>query len=224
VPSCAPPGWPRSWCRSRLILYYGFTSRALPWAVHRAHAEGDWAPLARLALFIDRFFLSTLADGVQLAVQCSEQMGGFDVDRALARGEATLFGNYRLAQQVQGCEHWPHRKSDHYLGVPRPRPLPIPTVMISGRWDPVTPPAYGEDASAYFPRSRHLILDEGQHGPYDLEGGWACVNGIWAAFLDLGTLDGLDTSCVESLTRQPWLTDGEAFTTYLEGTLAPLID
>jgi hypothetical protein len=95
--------------------------------------------------------------------------------------------------------------------------------MISGRWDPVTPPAYGEDASAYFPRSSHLILDEGQHGPYDLEGGWACVNGIWAAFLDLGTLDGLDTSCVESLTRQPWLTDGEAFTTYLEGTLAPLI-
>jgi pimeloyl-ACP methyl ester carboxylesterase len=207
----------------RLILYYGFTSRALPWAVHRAHAEGDWAPLARLALFIDRFVLSTLADGVQLAVQCSEQMGGFDVDRALARGEATLFGNYRLAQQVQGCDHWPHRKSDHHLGVPRPRPLPIPTVMISGRWDPVTPPAYGEDASAYFPRSRHLILDEGQHGPYDLEGGWACVNGIWAAFLDLGTLDGLDTSCAESLTRQPWLTDGEAFTTYLEGTLAPLI-
>jgi pimeloyl-ACP methyl ester carboxylesterase len=207
----------------RLILYYGFTSRALPWAVHRAHAEGDWAPLARLALFIDRFFLSTLADGVQLAVQCSEQMGGFDVDRALARGEATLFGNYRLAQQVQGCDHWPHRKSDYYLGVSRPRPLPIPTVMISGRWDPVTPPAYGEDASAYFPRSRHLILDEGQHGPYDLEGGWACVNGIWAAFLDLGTLEGLDTSCAESLTRQPWLTDGEAFTTYLEGTLAPLI-
>lgn len=207
----------------RLILYYGFTSRALPWAVHRAHTEDDWAPLVRLSLFIDRFFLSTLADGVQLAVQCSEQMD-FDVDRALARGEATLFGGYRLAQQVQGCAHWPHRKTDHYLGVPRPRPLPIPTVLVSGRWDPVTPPAYGEDATAYFPESRHLILDEGQHGPYDLEGGWACVNGIWADLLELGGLDGLDTACSETLSRPPWLTDGEAFTGYLEGTLAPLIE
>lgn len=207
----------------RLLLYYGFTSRALPWAVHRAHDEGDWAPLTRLALVIGRFFRSTIADGVLLTVQCSEGME-LDVERALARNAATLFGNYRLAQQVQGCANWPYEPSDLHLGVERPRPLPIPTLLLSGRWDPVTPPAYGEDATAYFPNSRHLVLDEGQHGPYELEGGWTCVNGIWADFLDRGTLEGLDTTCADHLTRQPFLTDAEAFREHLEGTLAGMID
>lgn len=206
----------------RLVLYYGFTSRALPWALHRAHGEDDWAPLTRLALFIDRFFQSTLADGVLLTVQCSEHMD-FDPDAALERGAATLFGNYRLEQQLQGCAAWPHRRSGHRLGVPRPRPLAVPTLLLSGRWDPVTPPAYAEDATAYLPDFLHLILEEGQHGPYDLEGGWQCVNGIWADFLERGGLDGLDASCAGELTRQPFLLDEAAFTEHLEETLAPLI-
>jgi pimeloyl-ACP methyl ester carboxylesterase len=206
----------------RLLLYYGFTSRALPWAVHRAHAEDDWVPITRLGLFIDRMFRSTLADGVLLTVQCSEHMS-FDTERALARGATTLFGNYRLEQQIQGCAAWPHRKTDHRLGVDRPRPLKVPTVLVSGAWDPVTPPAYAEDATAYFPEYRHLILDEGQHGPFDLEGGWVCVHQIWAELIDHGSLDGLDTSCAEDLHRQPFQLDQEAFDGYLEETLLPLV-
>lgn len=208
----------------RLILYYNFTSRALPWAVHRAHAADDWAPLTRLAVFIDRFFRSTLADGVLLTVQCSEHMG-FDVDRALARGEATLFGNYRLEQQVQGCAVWPHRKTAHRLGVERPRPLRIPTLLLSGTWDPVTPPAYAEDATAYFPDFRHLVLEDGQHGPFDLEGGaWVCIHTIWADLVDRGELEGLDTSCADELHRPPFLVDDASFSSHLEETLAPLLE
>jgi pimeloyl-ACP methyl ester carboxylesterase len=41
---------------------------------------------------------------------------------------------------------------------------------------------------------RHLgygpLNIQGQHGPYQVEGGWTCVNGIWADFLDRGTLEG----------------------------------
>lgn len=215
----------RDWLaeRIRLLLYYGFTSRALPWAVHRAHAEDDWEPLARLALFIDRMFRSTLAEGVLLAVQCSEHMG-FDVERSLARDAGTLFGSYRLAQQVQGCSAWPHRKTPERLGVSRPRPLPVPTLLLSGAWDPVTPPAYAEDATAYFPRFRHLVLPEGQHGPFDLEGAWLCVHRLWADLVDRGSLEGLDASCAGDLHRAPFLVDGEAFDSYLDETLAPLID
>ena len=206
----------------RLILYYGFTSRALPWAVHRAHDENDWAPITRLALFIERMFRSTLADGVLLTVQCSEHMG-FDTERALERGASTLFGNYRLTQQIQGCALWPHEVTDRRLGVDRPRPLPIPTVLLSGAWDPVTPPAYAEDATAYFPAFRHLVLAEGQHGPFDLEGAWVCVHRIWADLIERGTLEGLDTTCTTGLHRQPFLSDPESYTSYLEETLVPLI-
>lgn len=207
----------------RLVLYYGFTSRALPWAVHRAHAADDWRPLVRLALLMEAMFRSTLADGVLLTVQCSEHMG-FDTSRALARDAATLFGGYRLAQQVQGCAAWPHRPTDERLGVPRPRPLPVPTLLLSGGWDPVTPPAHAEDATAYFPVYRHLVLAEGQHGPFDLEGAWGCVHRIWADLVERGGLKGLDTSCTEDLRRPPFLVDRDAFAAYLEETLEPLAE
>jgi hypothetical protein len=78
-------------------------------------------------------------------------------------------------------------------------------------------------ASAYLLNFLHLILDEGQHGPFDVVGGWDCVNGIWADFLDRGGLDGLDTSCADDLPRQSFLLDEAAFTRHLEATLAPLI-
>jgi len=207
----------------RLLLYYGFTSRALPWAVHRAHAEDDWRPLTELALLIERFFSSTLADGVLLTVQCSEGMD-FDTGRALARGKSTLFGNYRLEQQIQGCAAWPHRKTGLTLGVERPRPLPVPTLLLSGAWDPVTPPAYAEDATAYFPNALHLVLAEAQHGPFDQQGAWVCVHQIWADLIDQGSLEGLDASCIGDLVHPPFLVDAESFRTHLEETLAPLAE
>lgn len=203
----------------RLILYFAYTSRALPWAVHRAHDAGDWEPLVTLALLIERSFRASLSHGLTLTVQCSEQMG-FDVAAARARGAGTLVGNYRLEQQLQGCAAWPHAKKSA-LGVASPRPLEIPTLLLSGALDPVTPPEYAEEAATYFPNGRHLVLPEGQHGPFDLDESWTCIHQIWADFLDRGSVDQLDVTCLESMHRPPFLVDGESFRSYVEETLAP---
>ena len=64
---------------------------------------------------------------------------------------------------------WPHRKKP-VLGFERPRSLDIPTLLLSGALDPVTPPEYGEEAATYFPNSLRLTIEEGQHGPFDLAG------------------------------------------------------
>lgn len=214
----------RAWLSEqlRLILYYAFTSRALPWAVHRAAAAGDWEPLVQLAVLIQRMFQSSLAYGVLLTVQCSENMD-FDVDAALERGAATLFGNYRLEQQIQGCAHWPHEVRPP-LGVDEPRVLDVPALFLSGALDPVTPPAYADDATRYFPGSLHVVLDEGQHGPFDLEGAWDCVHRIWADLLDRGSVEGLDVSCAEEMRRPPFIVDAEAFDRYVEEVLAPMVE
>lgn len=205
----------------RLILYFAFTSRALPWAVHRAHQAGDWRPLVALAVLIERLFRASLATGLVLTVQCSEMMG-FDVDEALARGQNTLVGNYRLEQQIQGCGAWPHEKKPA-LGVPAPRVLNIPALFLSGALDPVTPPEYAEEATEYFPNSLLLVLDQGQHGPFDLEDSWPCVHQIWADFLDQGGVEGLDVGCAGSLRRPDFLVDQESFESYLRDELVPMV-
>jgi len=203
----------------RLNLYFAFTSRALPWAVHRA-TEGDWEPIVQMAVLIQRSFKSALSAGVVLTVQCSEHMD-FDIDDALATGEATLFGNYRLEQQLQGCAAWPHTTLPP-LGVAEPEALPMPTLWLSGALDPVTPPAYAEDAMTYFPNSRHLVLPEGQHGPFDLENSWECVHSIWGQLIDLGSLDGLDASCSEAMRRPGFILDRESFAKHLAEVLVPM--
>ena len=205
----------------RLILYFAFTSRGLPWAIHSAHAAADWRPLVGMAVLIERMFRTALAHGLVLTVQCSEMME-FDAEAALARGADTLVGNYRLEQQLQGCAAWPHERRPP-LGVARPRPLDVPTLMLSGALDPVTPPEYGDEVATLFPNSHHIVLDDGQHGPFDLDNSWECVHQIWGEFLDLGSVDGLDASCAESLTRPGWITDGDSFRAYVVDTLVPSV-
>lgn len=204
----------------RLVLYFAFASRALPWAVHRAHDHDEWASLIALGVLIERSFQSSLAAGVLLTVQCSEGMD-FELEAARMRGAQTLFGNGRLDQQVIACAAWPHTRRPP-LGVEQPRVLDIPSLFLSGRLDAVTPPAYAEDAMQLFPNSRHIVLEKGQHGPFDLEGAWPCVHRVWADFLDAGSVEDLDTSCTESLVRPPFLLDAESFSVYLRETLAPM--
>ena len=203
----------------RLVMYYGFTSRALPWAVEQAHARGDWAPLVTLAVQIERSFRNALATGVGLTIQCSEGMD-FDVDEALALGADTIVGNYRLEQQVQGCANWPHDVVPKE-GVEDPQVLDIPHLLLSGALDPVTPPEYADEVATLFPNSLNVVLPEGQHGPFDLENSWTCVHRIWADFLDAGSLDGLDVTCTESMTRAPFVTDADGWRSYVVETLIP---
>lgn len=204
----------------RLNLYFGFTSRALPWAVHRA-SEGDWQPLAQMAVLVERMFRSTLSYGVALTVQCSEFMD-FDVDEALESGSHTLFGNYRLEQQLQGCAEWPHQRQPN-LGVEKPSVLSIPTLLLSGYVDPVTPPDYAEEARTIFPNSLHVVLPEGQHGPFDLENSWACVHQMWADLIDHADPGEIDTSCTAAMHRPPFVVDEASFSSHLTEVLVPMV-
>ena len=144
----------------------------------------------------------------------------FDVDAALAANEATLFGSYRLAQQVQGCAAW--RYTVHPpLGTPEPAVLAVPTLFLSGALDAVTPPEYAEDARTLFPNSAHVVIPGGQHGPFDLEGAWPCVHRMWADLLEHADPARIDVACAGALTRPPFVVDGDGFAAYVDEVLLP---
>lgn len=83
---------------------------------------------------------------------------------------------------------------------PSPPPLPrgtaIPTLVLSGSFDPVTPPDVGRYAASLVGRTaRHIEIPGKGHGVLD---GSPCTLAIFAAFLADPTAP-LDTSCIDDL-------------------------
>jgi pimeloyl-ACP methyl ester carboxylesterase len=78
----------------------------------------------------------------------------------------------------------------------------IPTLLLSGGNDPVTPPANGERVKAGLSESLHLVLPDLGHGQI----GAPCMDRVMADFLRLGSVKGLDASCTERSKPTPFFT------------------
>lgn len=200
--------------RLRVSLYYLSFSRALPMAIHLAH-QGDYEPLTQIGLLFDKSY-SGVSYGMMLSVYCSEDMPAFDPDEAVAEAERTVFGSYRIRQQIQACEHWPSRRLPASFYTPRR--LDVPTLFISGAHDPVNTAQYGEQAISDLPNGLHLVVADAHHGFGGLEN-QACAWQLEQEFLERGSVEGLDTSCIASMRRKPFFTERGALDKYISEVL-----
>jgi pimeloyl-ACP methyl ester carboxylesterase len=131
-------------------------------------------------------------------VICNEdivQVSRTDVSEATA---GTIFGQHLLGNQFDACAIWPTRAMD--AAYHRPVESDVPALVLSGEIDPVTPPSWGEEVVRHLTRGRHVTVPATGHGVISTPCGMRLVE----AFLDEGSADGLDTSCVERLRRPPF--------------------
>jgi pimeloyl-ACP methyl ester carboxylesterase len=99
-------------------------------------------------------------------------------------------GPHVLVDEV--CPSWPTDPPDPAFLTPVQSELP--TLIISGQFDPVTPPANGQRVAGRLPNSVHVEFAGQGHGP----GVWSvCGRSIIAAFLDRPN-DPPDASCAHS--------------------------
>lgn len=113
----------------------------------------------------------------QLAVQCPETSGlpapaATAGMRADARTEAALRPLNQTMQQV--CAEWP-RAGDAALR--QPVRSEIPTLILTGELDPVTPPGYGREVHALLPNSQWVNFRWNSHGQRG-----ACFTRLLGAF------------------------------------------
>ncbi len=73
-------------------------------------------------------------------------------------------------------------------------------MLISGEWDPVTPPEFVDTVASTLPNSMHVVVPYGAHG-----GAGACTDDIIRRFYDAGSVRGLDASCVKENPRPVFL-------------------
>jgi len=183
----------------RVMLYEAGVARRLPLVIHRAF-EGDFNPLLAVALG-GAGGPPALAEGMYLSVTCPEDTRLIDADEAKRLTEGTYFGDYRVAQQTRACSLWP--EAELPVGYAAPLVSDAPVLMISGYLDPVTPPAWAEEVLHHLPHGRNLVLRHGGHLPTDMSGG-RCMDRMILSFLDRGSSEDLDTSCMKEMIPPPF--------------------
>lgn len=144
-----------------------------------------------------------LAAGFFLSVTCTESEPYVSKD-ADAIAASTFGGNYRLMQQRAACKEWPRGSVS---GAHRePVKSDIPTLLLSGEFDPVTPPSGVEEVARHLSKGRHIVLRNHGHPIGNAE---ACIGRMIGQFLDRASVDGLDVSCAATVPAAPFVIAGK---------------
>ena len=186
----------------RNLLYSPEASAQAPKLI-RALLAGDDRGLAETA-FASRTLLASdrLAAGFFLSVTCTEDAPYLPAS-APARAAGTFGGDYRLQQQAAACAAWP--RGEVSAQHRQPTRSNIPTLILSGEFDPVTPPSGGEEVMQGLTRGVHVVIRNNGHPIGSAE---QCVARLIGAFIDKGSADGLDRSCASAIPSVPFLLSG----------------
>jgi pimeloyl-ACP methyl ester carboxylesterase len=182
----------------RFALYNPRQARAIPLRVHLA-AQGDYRQLATPAVQLRAIIQQELALGLLFSVTCAEDLPRIDPREIPAVTRGTFYGDDRVREQLAVCAIWPHA------------PLPpgsgdlvhsdVPTLLLSGERDPVTPPA---DAALVAKGFTHGLWVQIPHGTHNGSGN--CEERVVADFVKRGSAEGLDVSCMKTAQAVPFLT------------------
>jgi pimeloyl-ACP methyl ester carboxylesterase len=182
----------------RFALYNPRRALAVPLLVHLA-AQGDYRQLARAAVELRVTIQQEMALGLLFSVTCAEDLPRIDPKEIPAATRGTFYGDDRVREQLAVCAVWPHA------------PLPpgsgdlvhsdVPTLLLSGERDPVTPPADAALVAKGFTHGLWVLIPHGTHN-----GGGDCEDRVVAHFVERGSAAGLDVSCMKAPPAAPFLT------------------
>jgi pimeloyl-ACP methyl ester carboxylesterase len=183
----------------RVMTYRPDNASMVPLAIHRAFL-GDLAPFGRAGLASNYGLRNMLRYGMLMSVTCSEDVARITEDEIREKTKGTYLGDSRVRQQIAACREWPDAvlPSD----FTKIKPSRVPALLISGHFDPATPPIFGEEvARSYLPNSMHLVIREAGHSATS-----PCTDEIGREFLKRGSFAGIDTSCVAKVHLRPFVT------------------
>ena len=179
----------------RSMMYSSRLSRRVPLYIHQA-LLGNFRAITEMAVRLERGSQLGLSLGLLLCVTCSEDVVRIQPEEVLRETKGTYRGDVRVRSQMAVCDIWP--KADLRENYSDPVDVDIPVLLFSGTMDPVTPPRWGEEAARHLPKSLHVVVP-GAHGVFG-----RCTDNIMQEFLTKGSVKGIDTSCVQTMTLSPF--------------------
>ena len=187
----------------RLLSYAPETAALIPLTIAQA-SSGNLGGLAgQAAMFSDRLTRSLNA-GMHNSVVCSEDAPAYpDIDAELdqAQLEASYIGADQYGALKTLCDLWPAGPTDDDFRQPITAQAPV--LVLSGEFDPITPPAYGEQLDAALANSTHFIAPGQGHGVIAR----GCIPRVAAHFIrtaDLASTARAEDGCIDELDAMPF--------------------
>lgn len=174
----------------RGVLYNARAIPRLPAEVHRAARTGDLSFFAQ-ALYDRAVALlggGVIAVGLHISSYCAEdvpRLAGVAVD---AETEGTFLGGYLVGEYRGACANWPVEPAPQEWF--RSFESQVPTLLVSGYYDPSTPDESAEAVRRSLPNSRHLVVRDLSHGA-----GFTCARPVVEEFLLSASLDAVANPC-----------------------------
>lgn len=177
----------------RMFAYSPETAALLPLSIDAA-ARGDVGPLLGQAKLLTGDLGDTMDGGMQYSVICSEDA---DLLKSRPQDKDMILGDTMIEAFRAACAVWPHgkRPADFH----EPLKSDVPALLMSGQYDPVTPPRYGDEVLKGLPNGRHLVLKGQGHNVVSR----GCMPRLLNDFIDKADAKALDARCLYRLAPTP---------------------
>lgn len=182
----------------RGFLYVPSHASLVPWILERAAAQ-DFEPFLALHQTVNGWSFDTMSLGMTLSVLCSEDVPRIEQAEISPSTQATFLGTSEIERWQRLCTEWP--RASLPAGFFDPVRSDVPVLVFSGGIDPATPPRWGDEVTALFPRGRHAVVRSAGHNVSP----WGCAPALMAEFFRRGTAEALDTTCLDRIRRPPFV-------------------
>jgi pimeloyl-ACP methyl ester carboxylesterase len=186
----------------RGMLYTPATARQIPLFLHQAAASGDYRAFAEFQLQRNIGSTPGFSEGMYFAVTCTEDLPRTDAAAVYAAGYGTFLADHRARAHIDSCRRWPRGVLPAAFGEEVASDVPV--LVITGQYDPVTPPSDARSATSLLSRSKVVIVPHGGHGMSGLTNA-ACVQQLMVAFLETADPNRLDTACLAGIQRPAFI-------------------
>jgi len=181
----------------RMQLYSVQTRSLVPLVVHQAYL-GNYAPLAGLIAQTDGS--AGMYVGLTFNIVCNEDIPRVTEQDRINDANNSFGGANSHMAWVTACPVWPQYRPDESFY--QPVTANIPTLIISGDLDPVTPPSNGDYTAKTLPNSKHIVLKNSAHTP----GPTTCAINVIDEFLSKLEPNNLDESCLDKIPNETFMT------------------
>jgi pimeloyl-ACP methyl ester carboxylesterase len=184
----------------RLLSYTDETASVLPLLLANASTDIGAQALAAQYLMIQRSTSLQIAYGMHFAVVCSEDAPRWSQSTITeAQLAQTYIGTAFMSGMRSICSDWPRGEVDENFG--QPLKSLVPTLLLSGGNDPVTPARYAEQVARGLPNSKHLQLKGQGHGQIAV----GCMPQVVTRFIASASVKDLDVKCLDNVAPTAFL-------------------
>ena len=178
---------------------YAVPSRSLiPLIIHQAFLN-NYLPLAGLIAMTDGVQMVYI--GLLFNITCNEDFPRITAEMSAKDADNSFGGDNSQLGFKKACAVWPqYRPSEEFYQTVT---ADIPTLILSGELDPVTPPSNGNFPATTLPNSHHIVVDNVSHGVATSTG--TCGVLMINEFLTSLTPKELDETCLEDVPAESFM-------------------